>query len=147
MSSATATILGIVSEDPNISTVGDKRVARFRIGWNRKVKGETKWSNMSVTFWGNTVDVIEQYVSKGSTVCVTGELEEQSWEKGGEKRHAIVLTGFKLTLEGKPRDKSDNDEKPQARPQNKKPAATSAKPKASSGSDFPSDDEFGDIPF
>lgn len=149
MSSAIATVLGRVSDDPAITTSRNgNKIARFRMGWSKKVEGETKWSNISVTFFGKQVDTIEQYVSKGSTVMVTGNLEENTWDnKDGVKQYSMQLIGLTFSLEGKPTDKSDSNEKPQgAKQQAKKPAPAAAKSSGSDG-DFPDDDGFGNIPF
>jgi len=148
MSSAIATILGRVSEDPTITTARTgTKIARFRMGWSKKSEGETKWSNISVTFFGKQADTTEQYVAKGSTIMVTGNLEENVWEKDdGTKQYSMQVIGLHFSLEGKPQDKGDSDEKPQARSQAKKPAPP-AKSKGSTGDDFPGDDGFDNIPF
>lgn len=143
MSSAIAVICGSVSDDPSIITSKQdgKEFAKVRLGWSRKVKGETKWSNITVIVFGQTVDVVKNYVKKGSAVCVTGELQEETWEKEGVKHRTLSMTCMKLSLEGKPQ----GDEKPQEKAASKKPAA---KAKNTGDDDFPSDDDgFGDVPF
>lgn len=104
MSSVNKVILvGNVGADPEIRSFdnGD-RVANLSLAtsesWKDKNTGErrekTEWHRVVV--FGKLVDVIEQYVSKGSKLYFEGKLETRKWEKDGQDRYSteVVLRGF-----------------------------------------------------
>ena len=96
-------IIGNLGKAPDIRTMqsGD-RVANLSIAtserWKDKSTGErkekTEWHR--VVAFGNVVDVIESYLTKGSKVYIEGKLETRSWDKGGETKYTteIVMRGF-----------------------------------------------------
>jgi len=108
------TILGNVGNDPEIKTMqsGD-RVANFTLAtsesWKDKATGEkkerTEWHRV-VCFNQPLVNVIENYVKKGSKLYIEGAVETRSWEKDGQKVYTteIVLRPFRgeiVMLDGK----------------------------------------------
>lgn len=101
-------LIGNVGGDPDIKNLTNGGiVANFSIAtsesWKDKATGEkkerTEWHRIVVWNEG-LINVIEQYVRKGSKVMVEGELQTREWEKDGDKRYSteVVLTGFKATL-------------------------------------------------
>ncbi len=74
-------------------------VTKFGVATNRNYKKDDEWKEV-VTF----VDV-EYYkelnLSKGTPVMVVGELENQSWEKDGEKRSKLIVRASKVQKFGK----------------------------------------------
>lgn len=99
-------LVGNVGNDPEIKTMqsGD-RVANLSIAtsesWKDKASGErkekTEWHRV-VVFNQSLVNVVDNYVKKGSKLYIEGQLETRSWEDGsGQKKYAteIVLTKFK----------------------------------------------------
>ena len=100
--------IGNVGKDPEIRTTQDgKEVASFSIGisenWKDKNSGErkskTEWVNISA--FGGIVNVIKNYVKKGSKVYVEGSLQTREYEKNGVKCYAtqVILQGFNSTLQ------------------------------------------------
>ncbi|WP_255699883.1 single-stranded DNA-binding protein [Jiella avicenniae] len=99
-------LVGNLGADPEIRRLnsGDA-VANLRIAtsetWRDKSSGErrerTEWHNV-VIFNENLVKVAEQYLKKGSTVYVEGQLQTRSWEdQSGQKKYTteVVLQRFR----------------------------------------------------
>lgn len=71
-------------------------VADMGLAVGRKVKEEDKVSFFNVTLWGKLAELAGEYVKKGKQVAITGRLEEQTWEKEGEKRSKVVVVANDL---------------------------------------------------
>ena len=106
-------VVGNLGRDPEIRTMpnGD-RVANLSVAtsetWKDKSSGErkekTEWHRVTI-FNDNIVKVVEQYVKKGSTVYIEGQLQTRKWtdQQGVEKYSTeIVVSRFKgeLTMLG-----------------------------------------------
>ena len=103
-------LIGRLGADPEIKqTVNGKSVARFSIAtsntWKDKNTGEkkekTEWHRV-VIFNEGLVNVIQQYVKKGTQVYIEGQLTTRKWkdEKAGIDRYSteVVLQGFNSTF-------------------------------------------------
>ncbi|MBO0662943.1 single-stranded DNA-binding protein [Jiella sp. MQZ9-1] len=103
-------LVGNLGADPEIRRLnsGDS-VANLRIAtsetWRDKQSGErrerTEWHNV-VIFNENLVKVAEQYLKKGSTVYIEGQLQTRSWEdQSGQKKYTteVVLQRFRGELQ------------------------------------------------
>ena len=99
-------LIGRLGADPEIKQmVNGKSVARLSIAtsntWKDKNTGEkkekTEWHRV-VIFNEGLVNVVQQYVKKGSQVYIEGQLTTRKWkdEKSGIDRYSteIVLLGF-----------------------------------------------------
>ena len=99
-------LIGRLGADPEIKQmVNGKNVARLSIAtsntWKDKNTGEkkekTEWHRI-VIFSEGLVNVVQQYVKKGSQVYIEGQLTTRKWkdEKSGIDRYSteIVLQGF-----------------------------------------------------
>ena len=76
-------------------------VANFSIAVSGR-RDSTFW--MPVKVWGKQAQTIMDYVKKGSQIIVSGELEEESWEKDGKRNTRMTLNcrDFKLMGGQKP---------------------------------------------
>ncbi|HTI66434.1 MAG TPA: single-stranded DNA-binding protein [Caulobacteraceae bacterium] len=105
-------LIGNLGKDPEIRTLGSgDRVANLTIAtsetWRDKSSGErkekTEWHKV-VIFNENIVKVAEQYLKKGSSVYVEGQLTTRKYEQGGVEKYTteIVLQRFRgeLTMLG-----------------------------------------------
>lgn len=113
---------GNLGRDPEVRYFDDgKMVASFSIAVEGR-KGQTLW--MAVKVWGKMAQVIADYVRKGSKLIVSGELQEETWEKDGQKKSKFVLNCQNFTmLDGKKSNNggdgspgSSSAPKPQSRP-------------------------------
>lgn len=90
-------ILGNVGKKPELAyTPSGTAVCRFSVATNHKWKdgkGENKeevtWHNVST--WGDTAEIVNKYLKKGSKVYVEGRLVNRSYEKDGEKRYSSEI--------------------------------------------------------
>ncbi|RIY03756.1 single-stranded DNA-binding protein [Aureimonas flava] len=103
-------LVGNLGADPEIKRLnsGDA-IANLRIAtsetWRDKNSGErkerTEWHSV-VIFNENLVKVAEQYLKKGSTIYIEGQLQTRSWEdQQGQKRYTteVVLQRFRGELQ------------------------------------------------
>tara|TARA_B100000700_G_scaffold273226_1_gene317387 strand:- start:171 stop:629 length:459 start_codon:yes stop_codon:yes gene_type:complete len=103
-------LIGRLGADPEIKQmVNGKSVARMSLAtsntWKDKNTGErkekTEWHRI-VIFNEGLVNVVKQYVKKGTQVYIEGQLTTRKWkdEKSGMDRYSteIVLQGFNSTF-------------------------------------------------
>ena len=99
-------LIGRLGADPEIKQmVNGKNVARLSLAtsntWKDKNTGErkekTEWHRV-VIFNEGLVNVVQQYVKKGTQVYIEGQLTTRKWkdEKSGLDRYSteVVLQGF-----------------------------------------------------
>ena len=112
-------LIGRLGADPEIKQmVNGKSVARLSIAtsqsWKDKSSGErkekTEWHRV-VIFNENLSNIAEQYLKKGSSVYVEGQLQTRKWQdQNGQDKYTteIVLGRFRgsLTLLG---NRTDNN--------------------------------------
>ena len=139
--SAFVVVNGILSDDPVARvTRGGAELVSLRLGWSRKVGQETKWSNIDVTVFGKDGERAKEWLSKGSSVTIMGELQQEEWDDAqtGKKRYKHSIAASRLVFGPK---KDSSDEKPT---QQAKTEKASSKKEA----EFPdASDEFDNIPF
>lgn len=106
-------LIGNLGKDPEIRSLpSGERMANLRIAtsetWRDKNSGErkekTEWHTV-VVFNDNIVRVCEQYLKKGSTVYVEGQLQTRKWtDQNGQERYSteVAIQRFKgeLTMLG-----------------------------------------------
>ena len=103
--------------DPEIKSVGDSSVVRFRVAINRKFttkSGEKKEESTYIDceMWGPRASVISEYLGKGDPILIEGHLKQENWEtKDGEKRSKIIVSIEDFEFMN---SKKDQDSKPVA---------------------------------
>lgn len=89
--SAAVTIVGNVTRDPELRfTPGGLAVCNFGVAVNRKRGDEEQTSFFDVTAFGDLAEHVAE-LPKGCRVVVVGRLEQQTWDKDGEKRSKVVI--------------------------------------------------------
>lgn len=111
-------LLGNVGKDPEIKTFSNGgKIASFSIATSNRYKtkdGEqkeqTEWHRVSVKAEG-LVNLVEQYVQKGTRLYIEGEKWTREYEKDGatERICEIVLNPFRSTIAIQGRAKGDDD--------------------------------------
>lgn len=109
-------VSGIVRlvRDPESRQAGSSSVCKLTVVENRKAKDKEIATFVDVEAWGKQGEVIQQYFTKGSRIYIVGTLEQQNWEKDGEKRSklSVKLTDFqfvdKNTSGGSAENESDD---------------------------------------
>lgn len=89
------TFIGNLTRDAETRQVGEHEVAKYAIAVNGR---RDRVLFVDCDHWrpGGVVP----YLTKGTSVAVTGELEQQSWEKDGQTRSKMVLQVRQLQLLG-----------------------------------------------
>ena len=115
-------IVGNLGRDPEVRTFqGGGKVVNLRIAtsesWRDKQSGErkerTEWHSVAI-FDEGLAKIAEQYLSKGTTVYIEGQLETRKWQdQSGADRYSteIALRPFRstLTMLGGKRDGGEDD--------------------------------------
>ncbi len=96
--------------------------------------GLTAFLFFDVTVWGKQAENIKQYLHKGKQIAIDGYLDQQRWEKDGQKFSKVVIVANNVQLLGG----NENNQQQVSAPQE---PAGDYEP-AGSGDDFPED-----IPF
>lgn len=103
------TLVGNVGRDPEIRTTQDgKEIASITLAtsesWKDKNSGErkerTEWHRV-VVFSDGLVNIIKNYVKKGSKLYIEGALQTRKWvDNSGVERYTteIVLQGYSSSL-------------------------------------------------
>ena len=120
--------------------------ANVSIAVNRSKKNGDTWSDevhyFDVTIWGKQAENLKPYLLKGKQIHVEGHLQQERWEKDGQKhsRVAIVADNVQL-LGGKSEGGADSGGNMHQQPQQRGYAENYAD-SMNDGGDFPED-----IPF
>lgn len=93
----------ISERDFGYTTGGTARL-NFSIAVNRSEKKNGAWTDkvsfFEVTVWGKTAENIKAYLHKGKQVAVDGSLDQQRWEKDGQKYSKVVIIANAVQLLG-----------------------------------------------
>jgi single-strand DNA-binding protein len=98
-------IYGNLGKDPEVKTVGEKKVAKFSVATTRRSKDKdgnkiTDWHN--VILWDKLAELSETYLKKGSSVIIEGELQYRNYEnKEGVKVYMTEIVGNQMHFVGK----------------------------------------------
>lgn len=104
----TLTIIGRLTRDVSGNvlayTAGGTARLNLSIAVNRAQKSGGEWSDkvsfFDVTVWGKTAENISPYLSKGKQIAVQGYLEQQRWEKDGQKYSKVCIIANQVQLLG-----------------------------------------------
>ena len=109
-------LVGNVGKDPEIRyTPSGIPVGKFSLATNERFKdknGEfqerTEWHN--IVAWQRLAEIVGEYVSKGSKLCVEGKIQTSSWEdrQSGERKYRTEIVARDLLLLG-PRENGAGD--------------------------------------
>lgn len=119
-------LIGNLTRDPELRyTPSGTAVCDLGLAINEKFKDKETTVFVDVTLWGRTAEVADEYLSKGSPVLIEGRLRFDQWEKDGQKRSKLAVTGERMQMlgrkgdtpsqggepvpDGAPADKSDDD--------------------------------------
>lgn len=110
------TLIGNLGTDPEIKTVFEtQKVASFSLATSENFKNKdgaketkTEWHN--IVIWGKLAEVVESYVKKGDKIYLEGKIQQQSWEKDGQKHYRTNIVCNNMTmLGGKPTGTTENE--------------------------------------
>lgn len=101
---------GYIGRDAETKTVGDNTVTNFSLavstGWGDRKS--TLWIGCAI--WGDRGAKLEQYLTKGSAISVSGDIDVRAYKsKEGEPKAELTCNVQRVTLQG---GKSDGADKP-----------------------------------
>jgi len=100
-------LIGNLGNQPEVITLeSGKKLAKFTMATNESYKNaqgekitDTQWHN--IIAWGNTAQIIEQYVNKGEELAIEGKLTSRSYDdKDGNKRYITEIVVNELLMLG-----------------------------------------------
>lgn len=123
--------------DPEVKTYGSdgKVLVSFNGAVNKRFKkeGEADADFFKYTAFGKTAEFIAKYFKKGSKMLITGEVNNNNYEKDGVKHYGTQILIDNVEFFGKKSDNEVSDNTSSNAPANKAPVNDYA----------PSDDPFG----
>ena len=83
-------------------TTGGTARLNISIAVNRREKRNGEWADrvsyFDVTIWGKTAENIKSYLHKGKQIAVEGYLDQQRWEKDGQKYSKVCIIADNVQL-------------------------------------------------
>ncbi len=101
-------IVGNLTRDPVMRTIpSGKAVCDLSLATNRVFSGANGEKNERTTFidvavWGKHAESCGQFLAKGRALLVEGRLDQQSWEKDGQKHSKHIITADRVQFLGPP---------------------------------------------
>lgn len=94
---------GRLTSDPELrQTPSGVAATSFSIAVNRpysKNQGQQQADFINCVAWRSTAEFISKYFKKGSSICVTGSIQNRSWtDKDGQKRYATDVVVSEATF-------------------------------------------------
>lgn len=99
------TVTGRLTRDAELKfTGGGTPVLNFSVAVNKGVKRNDQWTDEAHFFdfvlWGKLGEAVNQYMKKGIQVAVDGELQQDRWEKDGQKHSKVKIRVNNLRMMG-----------------------------------------------
>lgn len=90
------TVSGNLTRDPESRALpSGTAVTTFSIAYNERRKVNEEWVDVphffDITAFGGQGEWLARNIGKGDPVTVSGQLEQQRWEKDGEKRSKVAI--------------------------------------------------------
>ncbi|MCL2093065.1 MAG: single-stranded DNA-binding protein [Treponema sp.] len=98
-------LVGRLTRDAELKYItSGQAISKFAIAVNRRRKDGDQWVDeanfFDITVWGRTAESLNQYLTKGKTVGVEGELRQDRWQQDGQNRSRIEIVASNIMLLG-----------------------------------------------
>ena len=98
-------LVGRLTRDAELKyTAGGQAVCKFSVAVNRRRKNGDQWEDeanyFDVVLWGRQGESLNQYLVKGKTVGVEGELRQDRWQQDGQNRSKVEIVAGNIQLLG-----------------------------------------------
>lgn len=94
--------------------------ANMTLAVNRDAKVGDKWESVASFFdcvlWGKSAENLKPYLTKGQQVAITGYLNQDKWEKDGQKFSKVTIVINTIQLVGGRSDGGNNSASNQSAP-------------------------------
>lgn len=106
----TITVAGKLGRDAETRQVGQDSVTSFSVAVDSREKIDGTWTKTTVwfecDFWGKRGQSVAQYLVKGTSVCVSGDLGQRVYmAKDGKPKAQLTVKVGELTLMGSKADR------------------------------------------
>ena len=100
-------IAGRLTADPELRTTPSGRtVTSFSVAVNRRFSRNTEGQEgqptadfFNVVAWAERAELVSKYFKKGSSICITGRLQNRSWtDQQGNKRYATDIVADEINF-------------------------------------------------
>lgn len=109
-------LIGRPGNDPEVRTVGNRKLARFSLATNdhyynenHELETNTSWHN--IVAWGKIAESVEKHVKKGKKIAIEGRLRTRVYEKDGKKNYITEITVNEFLLIDYTSEESETDNK------------------------------------
>jgi len=143
-------LVGRLTRDAELKyTAGGQAVCKFSVAVNRRKKNGDQWEDeanyFDVVLWGRQGESLNQYLVKGKSVGVQGELRQDRWQQDGQNRSKVEIVANNIQLLGGSGGNGHGGDGPQS---SGAQGSGSWQKKGGENNPPPSDDNFtDDIPF
>jgi single-strand DNA-binding protein len=98
-------LVGRLTRDAELKyTTSGQAVCKFSIAVNRRRKNGDQWEDeanyFDIVLWGRQGESLNQYLLKGKTVGVDGELRQDRWQQDGQNRSKVEIVASNIQLLG-----------------------------------------------
>ena len=136
---------GGLGRDPESKTTpSGAKVVNFSLGYERGFKDSVRTCWVNIVAFKDVAEFASQYLKKGKTVRVVGELDVRSWDdkETGKKRYTTEVIADKIQF-------VDSTVKPDSAPTTRAPATPIARQQQAQAPRTVNDDPFSEdgIPF
>jgi single-strand DNA-binding protein len=98
-------LVGRLTRDAELKyTAGGQAVCKFSVAVNRRKKNGDQWEDeanyFDIVLWGRQGEALNQYLLKGKSVGVEGELRQDRWQQDGQNRSKVEIVANNIQLLG-----------------------------------------------
>ena len=98
-------LVGRLTRDAELKyTSNGQAVCKFSLAINRRRKNGDQWEDeanyFDVVLWGRQGEAVNQYLLKGKTVGIEGELRQDRWQQEGQNRSKVEIVANNIQLLG-----------------------------------------------
>ena len=98
-------LVGRLTRDAELKyTANGQAVCKFSVAINRRRKNGEQWEDeanyFDVVLWGRQGEALNQYLQKGKSVGVEGELRQDRWQQDGQSRSKVEIVANNIQLLG-----------------------------------------------
>ncbi|MDR1786922.1 MAG: single-stranded DNA-binding protein [Treponema sp.] len=98
-------LVGRLTRDAELKyTAGGQGVSKFSLAINRRKKNGDVWEDepnfFDIVLWGRQAEALSQYLQKGKTVGIEGELRQDRWQQDGQNRSKVEIVANNVQLLG-----------------------------------------------
>ena len=98
-------LVGRLTRDAELKyTASGQAVCKFSVAVNRRRKNGDQWEDeanyFDVVLWGRQGEALNQYLLKGKSVGVEGELRQDRWQQDGQNRSKVEIVANNIQLLG-----------------------------------------------